>query len=57
MILADQIFIGIINDIYAEDFETEFLQEVDKFYRGKKVPSIESNDEMLTYLTLVNLFI
>ncbi len=47
----------IPNEIYTEDFETEFLQEVDNFYRGKKVPSIESNDEMMTYLTLVNFFI
>jgi hypothetical protein len=51
-------FIEMINnEIYTEDFESEFLQEVDNFYRGEKVPSIESNDEILTYLTSVNLFI
>ncbi len=42
-----------INDIYAECFEIEFLQEVQDFYNRQEVPSFRP-DQMLEYLTSVN---
>jgi len=48
--------IELINDIYTECFEAQFLQETEAFYRQQTVPSFEPK-RLIEDLKIVNILI